>query len=181
MLSCEQLAPYLVRLSDGPETIAGSIDEATLARLEAHLASCATCRDALETQRAVASVLRTRPADRVSPGFSNRLAVRLDEASGWFGIADWRAWTLRLAPVAAALALATVLGADVPAIPGAGEGGGDAQSMRPATIEEFAVGIAEAAAIDPLLWPSDVTADAVVESMVTGELPAGTGGSEHVR
>ena len=52
--------------------------------------TCASCRAALDTQRAVAAWLRTRPADRLSPQFAARLAARLDDASGWFGIADWR-------------------------------------------------------------------------------------------
>ncbi len=55
-------------------------------------------------------MLRMRPANDVSLRFGAQLSARLDDASGWFGIADWRRWTLRLTPVAAALALATYLG-----------------------------------------------------------------------
>jgi anti-sigma factor RsiW len=177
MWSCGESAPYIVRLSDGIETI----DDATRTELDAHLATCASCRADLETQRAVASVLRTRPPDRLSPAFSSRLAARLDEASGWFGIADWRAWTVRLAPVAAALALAAVLGGGAPGNGGGSERRDESVAARAATVEEFALGVAEGAAADPLLWRSDLTPEAVVESMVTGELPAGTGGAGDVR
>jgi hypothetical protein len=164
MLSCNETTPYLVRLTDDRETI----DAALRARLDSHLESCASCRTALETQRAVSAVLRMRPADRVSPEFSHRLAARLDEATGWFGIADWRAWTLRLAPVAAALALAIALGASAPAQP-------------PLTVEDLSLGSTEASSPDALLWRSDVSADALVETMLTGDLPALTGGSGNVR
>jgi len=71
--------------------------------LDRHVLGCADCRAALEEQREVVAVLRSRPVMAVSPTFAERLTARLDEASGWFGIADWRTWTIRVAPIAAAL------------------------------------------------------------------------------
>ena len=100
-----------------------------------------------------------RPADRLSPHFASRLAARLDDASGWFGIADWRAWTLRLAPVAAALALATYLGTRHLDADAGDDRGMDARGDR-------------ASARESLLWESGVSAESVMETMLTGELPA---------
>lgn len=64
-----------------------------------------------DDQRLVSSVLASRPAPDVSPGFLARVNARIDAArdEGWFGLTDFRVWTLRLAPAAAALALIALL------------------------------------------------------------------------
>jgi hypothetical protein len=162
---CKDAAPFIARRADDPS----SLDVEIRARVDRHLEECAACRAALETQRAVSAWLRMRPADHLSPGFATRLSARLDEASGWFGIADWRAWTLRLTPVAAALALATYLGV-----------GAATQTPPPTTIEEWTIGAA-ASSTESLLWESDVTPESVMESMLTGERPAGGGEAGDVR
>jgi anti-sigma factor RsiW len=162
-LTCADIAQFIARRADDGE----SIDAEVRARVDEHLAVCDSCRAALETQRNVSAVLRMRPADRVSPGFAAQLTARLDDASGWFGIADWRAWTLRLAPVAAALALATYLGL-----------GGSTSSST--TVEEWTLGVNDSTTAS-LLLQSDVSADSVMESMVTGELPAAREGAGNVR
>jgi len=168
---CSDAAPFIVRHAEDaesfPDALPELIDAQTRAELDAHLEGCASCRAALDTQRAVSAWLRMRPADRLSPHFASRLAARLDDASGWFGIADWRRWTLRLAPVAAALALATYLGLG-------------ATASTPATIEEWTLGTSEASA-ESMLWDSGVTAESVMDTMLTGELPAGGGGTANVR
>ena len=105
-MQCHEVASFLARRADDAETLGASVR----AEVDQHVAACAACRAELDAQRAVAVLLRARPADRLSPQFAARLSSRLDDAAGWFGIADWRVWTLRLAPVAAALALATYLG-----------------------------------------------------------------------
>jgi hypothetical protein len=109
----------------------------------------------------VSSVLRTRPADQVSPAFAVRLSARLDEVSGWFGIADWRTWTLRLAPLAAGLALITILGIEKAA-------------PSSFTIEDWTTSASDTSSPAALLWRGDVSPESVMESMVTGELPAAT-------
>jgi hypothetical protein len=160
---CTDVARYIARLADDPE----SFDEQTRATVEGHLDDCAPCRAALDTQRTVSAWLRMRPVETLSPQFASRLAARLDDASGWFGIADWQAWTLRLAPVAAALALATYLGLG-------------ASTQAPPTIEEWTLGTTESST-ESLLWDSGVSAESVMETMLTGELPAAGGGTGDVR
>ncbi len=160
---CTDVAKHIARLADDPD----ALDAQTRATVDGHLDDCASCRAALDTQRAVSAWLKMRPADSLSPQFASRLAARLDDASGWFGIADWQAWTLRLAPVAAALALATYLGLG-------------ASTQTPSTIEEWTFGATELSA-ESLLWDSGVSAESVMESMLTGELPAGSGGTGDVR
>src|SRR5258708_21283008 len=49
------------------------------------------------------------PPPQVSADFVARVNARIDETAGWFGLADFRVWTLRLAPAAAALALIALL------------------------------------------------------------------------
>ena len=162
-MPCTDIAKHIARLADDPD----SLDVPTRATVERHLGDCASCRAALDTQRAVSAWLKMRPEDHVSPQFASRLAARLDDASGWFGIADWQAWTLRLAPVAAALALTTYLGLG-------------ASTQTPATIEEWTVAATEPST-ESLLWDSSVSAESVMETMLTGELPTSGGGAGDVR
>src|SRR5258708_39389229 len=49
------------------------------------------------------------PPPEVSADFLARVNARIDETAGWFGLADFRVWTLRLAPAAAVLAVIAVL------------------------------------------------------------------------
>ena len=60
-------------------------------------------------QDLVACVLASMPPPEVSADFVARVNARIDETSGWPGLADFRTWTLRLAPAAAVLALLAVL------------------------------------------------------------------------
>lgn len=150
MLSCEEAERHIARAGDG-----GDLADDRRAALAAHLDNCARCRAALETQHAVAAWLRLRPADRVSPGFLAQLSDRLDDAAGWFGMADWRAWTLRLAPLAAVLALAILFGGT--------------SFETSVTFDEWTYDSVDNAAA---LWQSGVSADSALESLVIGEPPA---------
>jgi hypothetical protein len=161
-VTCKDAVKHIARFADAPE----SLDETTRAGLRAHLAECESCRSAVDTQRVVAAWLRTRPVDQVSPQFAARLAARLDEVSGWFGLADWRIWTLRLAPLAAVLALAIVLS--------------ETSTSSSVTLEEWAVGDTSSTA--SLVWQGSVTSESLLETMLTGEsVTAGDGGAGHVR
>jgi hypothetical protein len=60
-------------------------------------------------QEAVAAVLRATPQARVSDDFLARVNARIDETTGWLGLADFRAWTLGLVPAAAVLVLVAIL------------------------------------------------------------------------
>ena len=65
-------------------------------------------------QDLVAATLASAPPPEVSPAFLARVNARIDaeDQAGWFGLLDFRAWTLRLAPVAAAIAIVALLWPD---------------------------------------------------------------------
>ena len=156
MLSCADSERLIVRRADG-----APLDARLAAELDRHLEGCAACREALAAQDSVAAILRSRPADDVSPGFSTRLARRLDERTDFFDAIDWRAWTFRLTPVAAALALVAYLTtADVD---------------RTTTIDEWTA--PAGGTVSSLLQDDGVTSDSVLEQMLTGEAAAGGGSS----
>lgn len=110
-MTCEQAEPLLARAADG------TLDPRRLATLAGHLETCPDCRAALETQRAVRAAVAARTDRPPSPGFTARVLAALPErqpaaaALGWLDALNWRAWTLRLAPVAGALFVAAALGA----------------------------------------------------------------------
>ena len=107
MTTCDDVRGTLARLADRES------EGVVRANVEAHLAVCASCREAFDAQRQVALALRARPASPARPEFAAAVRARLE--AGWIGLADWRQWTLRLAPVAAALVLAAwLLGAPAP-------------------------------------------------------------------
>lgn len=160
MLTCADATRLIARRADG-DRLNG--DEA--ARLDGHLTGCAGCRDLLAGQRDVADLLRGRPADRVSPRFHARLAARLDAGAGLLGLADWRVWTLRLAPAAAALVLAALYTA-----------GGAATSAL--TLEEWAAINAGGGSGPALLWNADATPDAVLGEMLGVDAAAEGGGTD---
>jgi anti-sigma factor RsiW len=165
-LSCDEAGRAIARWSDDDE----ALDSAARARLDAHVRTCADCRAALDTQRNVAAWLRSRPADRVSERFAARLAARLDDASGWFGVADWRAWTLRLTPVAALLAAFVLLGSSPP--------------DTALTLDDWTLDVDDSSSTATLLLQSDVNPDvgldALIESIVVGDDGAGSGGTGDV-
>ena len=62
-----------------------------------------------DEQELVASILRSMPPPDVRGDFVARVNARIDGTDGWLGLADFRLWTLRLAPAAAALLLVAAL------------------------------------------------------------------------
>jgi anti-sigma factor RsiW len=94
--------------------IAAAIDDALepsrRALLEAHVRICPACRTALADQRRVQAILSSAPVVEAPADFLARVNARIDETAGWFGLTDFRRWTLRIAPAAAALGLMGVLG-----------------------------------------------------------------------
>jgi len=102
MLDCERAGPLVARLADG------ALAPEARASLETHLATCPTCRDAVEAQRLVRVVLAGRPLVEPSPALSARIAADIAAEFSWLGVADWRRWTLRLAPLAAGLIIAAL-------------------------------------------------------------------------
>ena len=106
-----------------------------------------------EDQEAVAAILASRAQPDVPADFVARVNARIDATAGWFGLADFRLWTLRLAPLAAALGLFAVLW---PAAATTGTTTGTA-TVPAAT----AAGFSPASATD---WQQDVSADALLEA-----------------
>lgn len=106
--NCTTIEPLLVRAADGTLTAAEE------ARLDAHLKECASCQAALADQRAMRELLQSAPVEGARLGFDTRVmaAIRAEaegRSAGWLDILDFRRWTLRLVPVAAVLALLSIV------------------------------------------------------------------------
>jgi hypothetical protein len=112
MLTCNDANVLIVR------TIDDALSGAERAALRRHLGSCARCRGEYETQHEVRRLLVLHIQDRLPAGFDDRLRARLAQTSRpetsrplTFGAMQrdkrgrGRAWTLRLIPLAATLAL----------------------------------------------------------------------------
>lgn len=101
-MTCPAAEPLIGRYADDP----GALAPAERQQLERHLAACEACRLVLQDQRDVVGILNARPPAMAGPAFAARLAVRLDsEPRGLLALANWRAWTVSLTPVAAGLVL----------------------------------------------------------------------------
>jgi hypothetical protein len=111
-----------------------------------------------DEQTLVAAVLASRPETRVSADFIARVNARIDETAGWLGLADFRAWTLGLAPAAAAIALVAVLwpGAGTTSVPvtTSGTQTTQAQSFSPASASDWQQDISADALLDAALQPA---------------------------
>jgi anti-sigma factor RsiW len=84
------------------------LDQAAQQALDAHLASCARCRAVLAGHLAVQRQVRDLGFGPVSADFASRVRQRV-ERPPLTDLLDFRAWTWRLAPIAAVLALLIVL------------------------------------------------------------------------
>jgi anti-sigma factor RsiW len=151
-MTCSDAGPLLAAAADG------LLDADRRARLDLHLAGCDGCRAALDDQRQVAEILASAVAEEVSPVFLDRVNSRIDQADDWLEVLDYRRWTLRLAPIAATLALVALLGIGIRA------------SSTPSTSAQAASGqtsstFTPASAAD---WNRDVSADALVEAALSG-------------
>ena len=107
-------------------------------------------------QDEVAAILKSMPPPDVRGDFVARVNARIDATAGWLGLADFRLWTLRLAPAAAALALIGVFWS-VPSVSSsapASAPAGVAQSFSPASSSD---------------WQQDVTGDAMLEAALAPE------------
>jgi hypothetical protein len=102
----------------------------------------------MDEQELVAALLRSMPPPDVRGDFVARVNQRIDATVGWFGLADFRAWTLGLVPAATALALVAVFWTTPsPAAPDAG--------FSPSSSAD---------------WQSDVSGDALLDAALA---PAG--------
>jgi predicted anti-sigma-YlaC factor YlaD len=162
-MTCADAERVIVRYADDERSLAGS----ARVELTAHLEGCAACRAALDAQRDVATALRRRPPSVPAPGLVARVSARLDAErdAGWLGLANWRAWTVGLAPVAAALTIAAYVewGSAI-----------NAPATAPAatpTIEEWTVADA------PAILQTSASGDALIEAVLTGAVPASGDGN----
>lgn len=97
MTFCQSMARSIL------ESVEGTIGREDRERLTRHLAECAACRAVLAEQVAVKQWLMDLPWPDVSPDFAARVRMRLTDTPAWLDVANWRGWTLRLAPLAALL------------------------------------------------------------------------------
>lgn len=106
----------------------------------------------------VAAALASRPQEKVPADFVARVSARIDaeERSGWSGIADFRLWTLRLAPATAAIAVIalawptaattdTPASTDVVAV--------QAESFAPGSVDDWQAEVSADALLDAALQP----------------------------
>jgi len=112
-----------------------------------------------EDQDAVAAILASVPPPRVTPAFLARVNARIDAdaGTGWLALADFRVWTLRLAPLAAALALIAVLWPTGGVEPSAPAVASAQQTFTPASAAD---------------WQQDVAANAMLEAALSGSAHA---------
>lgn len=99
--ACREFESLLVRAADG------ALEAGDQAALNTHLRECAACRAALADQRAVRDALSARPPLRAQPDFAIRVEAAIEADRSWLDRLDFRTWTWRLVPVAAALSLVT--------------------------------------------------------------------------
>jgi hypothetical protein len=74
-----------------------------------HLECCAGCSTMLEDHATVSYLLTTFVPRPVPGDFSRRVRRRLESRASLLEWTDWKAWTLRLTPLAAGLVLIAIL------------------------------------------------------------------------
>lgn len=153
--NCETLEPLLARAAEAPG--AWPLDDGERARLSAHLASCESCRDALAAQAEARALLAARPALDASPAFRVRVRQALEAEAGrapsLAELLDFRRWTWRLVPVAAAMIVATAIGLSTPL----------AETDADVAMTEAAADLPVAAA----LYSTNVTGESLLALMLT--------------
>jgi predicted anti-sigma-YlaC factor YlaD len=168
-MTCNDAQLLIARYVDDEQ----AVSPADRGRLKTHLAECAGCRAVLDAQRDVAVLLRGRLETVPRPGLLARVAARIDAADrarepggqvvwedGWLGLANWRAWTVGLAPIAVALFVAAYAGI------GGASSSGALQTTVPSTLEEWTTGAAPAA------LHADAGGEALIEAVLIGVAPS---------
>ncbi len=113
-----------------------------------------------DEQDPVIAILKSMPPPDVRGDFVARVNARIDDAqtAGWLGLADFRVWTLRLAPAAAALALVALLwGASSSTDGESVTTAGESAITTPSTFSPSASGD----------WQRDVTGDALIDAALS--------------
>jgi anti-sigma factor RsiW len=121
MLTCETSESLILREVDG------LLAAEELAALEAHAAGCEACRRRRQASLDVARALARRAEAPVPAGFAARVVARAfpEAPPGLLDVINWRRWTARMLPVAAAfLVVAVVAGGSAVTTTGATEEAG---------------------------------------------------------
>ena len=119
--------------------------------LDAHLAACDSCRALFDAQREARAVLLGRPIVPIRD-LSARIRATLDAERPWIDRLNinWRAWSLRVAPVAAALVVVAVMLVRTV----------DTNTGTSAASNETSVAATDAtASVASALWSGDVSED----------------------
>jgi len=99
---CDPFISLIVRAADD------GLSEEEKRQLDAHVANCAGCREALADQRDVHLQLSSAEEEFAPPGFEAAVMNALRADSPWAERWNWRVWTWSLAPIAAVFALLAV-------------------------------------------------------------------------
>ena len=156
MMTCDGAAPLLAAAGDG------ILDDERRAALDAHLIGCGACRTALADQIAVREWLSSTQDAAVPAGFAERVRACIDDSQTLLGVADFRLWTLRLAPLAALLALGAWLGL------------GAATASTPASAPTVATASAVFTPARAADWQRSVSGNALLEAALSAS-PSGDG------
>jgi predicted anti-sigma-YlaC factor YlaD len=142
--------------------------------LDAHLAGCDACRGLFDAQRDARAVLMARPIVPVRD-LSASIRRTLEAERPWIDRLNinWRMWSLRVAPVAAALVVVAVLAVRT------------ADSGTSAT-ETAAVSSDSSASVASALWSGDVSDDTLLtlflranpDDALANYVPSGSAGTK---
>lgn len=142
-MSCAEHRSWLAAKADG------SLDADRVRLLDRHLADCDGCRRALADQMRVHDALAATPMVHPREGFSTRVHGRLAATPGWLELADFRVWTLRIAPVAAAVALLAMLWAGPRS--GGTSSGPSSATFSPASLADWSRNVSPNALLEAAL------------------------------
>ena len=156
--ACAAYEGLMARAADG------LIDAGDQARLDAHLTTCAHCREALEAQRAMHRMVQASFDMEGAADLSTRIAAQFEPAESWIDRLDFRRWTWRISPVAAGLALGAWLVVS---------SGQTATALESTTTVET-----EAASANGVSWDEAVTDGDLVSLIWETEMAGGTAVSE---
>ena len=140
----------LVRAADG------LLEANERAMLDRHLATCDSCRAALIAQTLVRTSLQSRPPIEASAAFHARVTSALRSPASWLDGLDFRRWTWRLAPIAAALVIAVVAFAGASMRTDSGSSSAETQTLSTANDQP----------VSSALWSSSLSDDSVISLML---------------
>ena len=121
-MNCDTLLPLVLEAAENREHQLSAADRE---RLSTHLAECSHCRQTVDEQRDVRNVLTARVDAEPSRDFAARVSAEVTATVSWTELLRWRTWTLRLAPVAAALVVLALTA------------GGSTESSEPARLADL--------------------------------------------